>query len=355
MEDVKRQRIERIVAEHQKAIRAVKVSEDEVFHTMDDYETDLQLDDHNEVDVWTGEDDVSPTGMPEVLWCDADIEHHPPEPDSWVDRSADEVELQRLCSLGVLVRAGEEAAFVTDKLTTKFVYDWRLKTFVDENGVERKRWLRRSRLVAREYAVLERRSDTYSPATCTHILNLLPLMYLQKCGERDAEIKADSMEVTLACLDVKDAFLMVPQDKPVKIKVGQEEFLVKRNLPGQRMGAKSWYLFLKDFMEQELQCEFCIEQPCLAKGPHGVFMLHVDDILFCGHAAWWKDVVVPEFQKRFTISCDELGEGILNFFLETQDSENGEGSCIDPWNECGEGGKELRGALWKDPSSDGAL
>ena len=158
--------------------------------------------------------------------------------------------------MGVLVRAGEEAAFVTDKLTTKFVYDWRLKTFVDGNGVERKRWLRRSRLVAREYAFLERRSDTYIPATSTHILNLLPLMYLQKCGERDAEIKADSMEVTLACLDVKDAFLMVPQDKPVKIKVGQEEFLVKRNLPGQRMGPKNRYLFLKDFMEQELQCEF---------------------------------------------------------------------------------------------------
>jgi hypothetical protein len=132
-------------------------------------------------------------------------------------------------------------------------------------------------------------------------------MYLQKCGERDVEIQADSTEVTLACLDVKDAFLMVPQDKPVKIKVGQEEFLVKRNLPGQRMGAKNWYLFLRDFMEKELQCKFCIEQPCLAKGPHGVFMLHVDDIRFCGHAAWWKDVVVPEFQKRFTISWDELG------------------------------------------------
>ena len=188
-----------------------------------------------------------------------------------------------------------------------FVYDWRLKTFVDGDGEERKRWLRRSRLVAREYAFLERRSDTYSPATSTHILNLLPLMYLQKCGERDVEIQADSTEVTLACLDVKDAFLMVPQDKPVKIKVGQEEFLVKRNLPGQRMGAKNWYLFLRDFMEMELQCKFCIEQPCLAKGPHGVFMLHVDDIRFCGHAAWWKDVVVPEFQKRFTISWDELG------------------------------------------------
>jgi hypothetical protein len=66
--------------------------------------------------------------------------------------------------MGVLARAGEEAQKVTDKLTTKLVYDWRFKTFVDENGVERKRWLRRSRLVAREYAFLERRSDTYIPA-----------------------------------------------------------------------------------------------------------------------------------------------------------------------------------------------
>ena len=129
-----------------------------------------------------------------------------------MDRLADEVELQRLCTVGVLSLAGEEAQKRTG-----------------------------SRLVATEYAFLEKRADTYSPATSTHILNLLPLMYLQKLGESDPEIKVDSMEVTLACLDVKDAFLMVPQDKPVKIKVGQEEFLVERNWPGQRVGAKNWY------------------------------------------------------------------------------------------------------------------
>lgn len=79
------------------------------------------------------------------------------------------------------------------------VYDWRLKSFVDD-GVERKRSLRHSRLAAREYAFLEGRTGT-CPATSIHILNLLPLMYLQRCGEGVAEIKADSMEVTLACLD----------------------------------------------------------------------------------------------------------------------------------------------------------
>ena len=94
VEDEKRQRIERIVAEHEKAIRAVKVSEDEIFHTMDDYETDLQMDDHNEIDVWAGEDEVATTGMPEALWCDADVKQHPPEPDSWVHRLADEVEVK---------------------------------------------------------------------------------------------------------------------------------------------------------------------------------------------------------------------------------------------------------------------
>ena len=47
------------------------------------------MDDHNEIDVWAGEDEVATTGMPEALWCDADVKHHPPEPDSWVDRLAD--------------------------------------------------------------------------------------------------------------------------------------------------------------------------------------------------------------------------------------------------------------------------
>ena len=99
---------------------------------------------------------------------------------------------------------------------------------------------------------------------------------------------------------------MVPQDKPVKIKVGKKEFLVERNLPGQRMGAKNWYLFLKPSWRRNCSVSFALEQPCLAKSPHEVFLLHVDDILFCGHAAWWKEVGVPQFQKRITISYDEL-------------------------------------------------
>ena len=60
-------------------------------------------------------------------------------------------------------------------------------------------------------------------------------------------------------------------------------------------------------------------------------MLHVDDILFCGHAAWWKEVVVPEFQKRFTISYDELGaEGSSVSFLKRRILKTEKGLALIP-------------------------
>ena len=60
-------------------------------------------------------------------------------------------------------------------------------------------------------------------------------------------------------------------------------------------------------------------------------MLHVDDILFCGHAAWWKDVVVPEFQKRFTISWDELaGVGSSISFLKRKILKTEKGLALIP-------------------------
>ena len=96
--------------------------------------------------------------------------------------------------MGVLLKACDYNKEVTDKLTTKCVYDWRLRDKQVENGETVKCWLRRSRLVAREYAFLEKRADTYSPASSTHILNLLPLVYLQKTNSHDPEAKAEIKE-----------------------------------------------------------------------------------------------------------------------------------------------------------------
>jgi len=69
---------------------------------MDDYEADLRLDDHSDTDVWAGEDEITISGMPKALWCDDDTSKRPAEPEQWVDQLANQVELQRLCSMGVL-------------------------------------------------------------------------------------------------------------------------------------------------------------------------------------------------------------------------------------------------------------
>ena len=59
VESSKKQRIERVAEQDEMAIRVVKVSSEEELHTMDDYASDLQMDDQDEIDVWEGEDKVS--------------------------------------------------------------------------------------------------------------------------------------------------------------------------------------------------------------------------------------------------------------------------------------------------------
>jgi hypothetical protein len=65
---------------------------------------------------------------------------------------------------------------IIGSLTTKMVRVWKLKIF-GEGEHQRKRWMRRSRLVAREFATTKR-LDTFSPATGAHTSNLLQLKYL---------------------------------------------------------------------------------------------------------------------------------------------------------------------------------
>ena len=55
----------------------------------------------------------------------------------------------------------EKESSETKWLTTKFVFDWRFR--------ERK-WIRRARLVAREFKSQEHRTDTFSPATSASLV-----------------------------------------------------------------------------------------------------------------------------------------------------------------------------------------
>ena len=184
VEAAKKQRLDRISSDYESMIRTVKIS-DEAYHTMDEYENELRIDDHELDDEFNHEDDdgVSTNGIPADLWPDSPADKNSDEPEAWIDRRADMVELGILCGMQVIEEVTDGKLSGEEHLTTKFVYDWRLEDFAAEDGSTCKRWLRRSRLVAHEFSFLEGRSDTYSPATSTHVLNILPMLYLQKLGD----------------------------------------------------------------------------------------------------------------------------------------------------------------------------
>ena len=64
-----------------------------------------------------------------------------------------------------------------------------------------------------------------------------------------AGVKADGdYSVVMGALDVRDTFLQVEQDEKVLVHLQNEPFIITRN-PGQRLGAKQWYLHLRFFGE----------------------------------------------------------------------------------------------------------
>ena len=108
---------------------------------------------------WKEPSVLEPGVIPDELWCEDPLSREPPQPLAEVDRLADAVEELRLKSLGVIRDLLLEFHF--DLLTTRSVYDWRIKTKKLKTGKQEKKWLRRSRLVAR-YAN-SKRDDVHCP------------------------------------------------------------------------------------------------------------------------------------------------------------------------------------------------
>ena len=70
------------------------------------------------------------------------------------------------------------------------------------------------------------RNDIFPPATSGHVLKLLPTIFLQRVSEEEeGEEGEGAFSQILGCLDVKDAFLQVPQEKLLKVNLRGEEFL----------------------------------------------------------------------------------------------------------------------------------
>jgi hypothetical protein len=59
---------------------------------------------------------------------------------------------------------------------------------------------------------------------------------------------SNQYRVVLAALDIKDAFLQVPQEKLVMVSLYNQQYIIRRNIPGQRLGAKAWYWHFRKYI-----------------------------------------------------------------------------------------------------------
>ena len=115
--------------------------------------------------------------------------------------------------MGVLVSRSEfekgPQIELGSSLSAKMVRTWRQKVRNDKPA-----WLRRSRLVAREFNFMETRWDVFAPASSSTVQRLLPALAVN--GKY-------SNQHVLGPLDVSDAFLMVPQAQPREVALGGDD------------------------------------------------------------------------------------------------------------------------------------
>ena len=128
-------------------------------------------------------------------WANRKYEEGPPvlHPDQLrkLDEAMDQVELNRLVKMGVLrPMSGEENIDGMTNLQSKYVRDWRLRPSEDGKSWS---WVRRSRLVAKEFKFIDPLMENlYSPGS----LACLQKVFAGLC---------------LYTGDIKDAYLTVPQ------------------------------------------------------------------------------------------------------------------------------------------------
>ena len=95
-----------------------------------------------------------------------------------IDFEADKIEIDRLQQMGVITTVDKYSGDLDIPLSAKMVRTWRKKQREekDEKGqvVSTTAWLRRSRLVGRDFNFLEYREDVYSPASSAAIVKVLP-------------------------------------------------------------------------------------------------------------------------------------------------------------------------------------
>ena len=213
-----------------------------------------------------------------------------------LDALADSMEVKRLVKMHVL-EAVEQAGESPKKLSTRFVRTWREKHDKDGKPI----WLRRSRLVAREFAWLQPDRDAlFSPASSSIVSRLLPTMFLEM---------REQFNTVMASMDFKDAFLTVRQQVPTLVNCqladgSVEGFSLGRVLPGQRDGSLMWYKDLTAVLKDDLGMIEHGPYPCILKTPDSscFVLIHVDDVLVVGRRSFVLDKMLGCLQKKYEVS-----------------------------------------------------
>ncbi len=244
-----------------------------------------------------------PMSQDEPLVDDETLQH--------LDNIADTIEISRLEGMHVLEHEGDDVdvSSLGSTLTAKFVRAWRK---ISKDGSEM--WLRRSRLVAREFNRLELRDDLFSPAL-NHVVEKL-ITALAVSG-----VFPDSF--VMGSLDIGDAYLQVPQSNRRRVKIldypMDTDLLICRCLPGQRDGSRRWFDFFTSFLSEKLQVEQCAEQPAMFRLPAsdggGVLLVHVDDVLFLADARYVQEKLMPVLKSSFKVSMSMAPRTGGSFFF----------------------------------------
>ncbi|CAE7827505.1 RE1 [Symbiodinium sp. CCMP2592] len=197
-----------------------------------------------------------------------------------IDAVADAFEFQRLSGIGVISEVPDRLEGHRT-LTTKSVRTWRPKVYKGS-----KVWLRRSRLVAREYAHLDPdRPGLFCPTTNQIMLRVIPALFLRRREEG----------WSMLALDVSDAFLQCSQQHPTVTRIRDKWFKLWRMLPGQRDGSVTWYNDFTNEMKVAVGVELLPESPALFRLPSGAGggYVHVDDMLAAGQTERRHILVSP--------------------------------------------------------------
>ena len=217
-----------------------------------------------------------------------------------LDTIADMIEVKRLKSMQVLTDASEVSSD-HKVLSTRFVRTWREKLSDTGEPI----WLRRSRLVAREFAWMDSERDSlFSPASNAIVARLLPTMFL--------EMREDS-DCVMVSIDVKDAFLTVKQQTATVVNCTLADGEVQpyglgRVLPGQRDGSLLWHRDITSVLHEKLGMTAHVPCPCVLKSADNscYALIHVDDILVVGKRDFVMNRLVTCLKEKYEVSVQTM-------------------------------------------------